>query len=50
MSDGVKECQAIAYSEYGEHFSVGSGNTIGIYNSYNCRKKLTITLPMGSLV
>ena len=50
MSDGVKDCQAIAYSEYGEHFAVGSSNTINVYNSYNCIKKLTVNLPMGSLV
>lgn len=50
MSDGVKDCQAIAYSEYGESFAVGSGNAIGIYNSYNCSKKLVVNLPMGSLV
>jgi hypothetical protein len=50
MSDGVKDCQAIAYSEYGEHFAVGSSHTINVYNSYNCRKKMTVNLPMGSLV
>lgn len=50
MSDGIKDCQTIAYSEYGEHFAVGSANSIGIYNSYNCRKKQTISFPVGTLV
>lgn len=50
MSDGVKDCQAITYAEYGEHFAVGSSNTIVIYNSYNCTKKLTLNLPVGALV
>jgi len=50
MTDVLKDCQSITYSEYGDQFAIGSGNTIAIYGSYDCTKRYTLLLSVGSIV
>lgn len=50
MTDVVKDCQTITYSEYGDQFAVGNGNNITIYGSYDCSKRYSILLSVGSVI
>jgi hypothetical protein len=50
MTDVLKDCQSITYSEYGDQFAIGSANSIAIYGSYDCGKRYTILLSVGSIV
>jgi len=50
MTDVLKDCQSITYSEYGDQFAIGSGTSIAIYGSYDCTKRYSLLLSVGSIV
>ena len=46
----MKDCLALAYSIHGNHFAVGTSNSIIIYGSYDCIKIKTIQIGIGQVI
>lgn len=45
--DSIKDCHALAYSVYGNHFAVGTSISIIVYGSYDCKKLRSIPIAIG---